>query len=73
MALSFSEITAVLGPTDKDVAAAIVATGASLEELEMAWAWLQNDEALVNEGRHMPTGTVATLIDILSPASEDEQ
>ncbi len=73
MAMTLAQVAAVLGPIDKEVAAEIVATGASPEDLEVAWAWLQNDEALVNEGRHLPTGKVAELIEILSATSEDEQ
>ncbi|MGO9008405.1 MAG: hypothetical protein ACLQIQ_06455 [Beijerinckiaceae bacterium] len=73
MAMTLDQIAAVLGPTDKEIASAIVATDATAEDLEEAWAWLQNDEALINQGRPLPTGKVAELIEILSPASEDEQ
>ena len=73
MTMTLDQIAAVLGPTDKEIAAAIVATGATAEDLEEAWAWLQNDEALINQDRPLPTGKIAELIEILSPASEDEQ
>jgi hypothetical protein len=73
MILTFKQITAVLGPIDRETAASIAATGASVAELEEAWAWLQSDEALVNQGRPLPKGKAAELIDILLPPQEDDQ
>jgi hypothetical protein len=73
MTMTFEQITAVLGPIDRETAASLAATGASVAELEEARAWLQSDEALVNHGRPMPKGKVAELIDILSPPQEDDQ
>jgi len=72
MAMTLEQITAVLGPVGKDVAAAIVATDASLAELEEAWAWLQDDESFIDEGRPLPSGRIARLIEILSPPSDEE-
>jgi hypothetical protein len=39
----------VLGPVDEDLAAELVATGATESELSEAYAWLFSDEALINE------------------------
>jgi hypothetical protein len=61
--LTREAISRVLGPVDEDLAAELVATGAT--ESELSEAWLFSDEALINEGRHFPTGRVAELIDIL--------
>lgn len=72
MSLTREQITSVLGPIDDMLAAEVLATGASLEELEAAFAWINADEALVNDLRPMPTGKVAQLIEILS-APDDEQ
>jgi hypothetical protein len=72
MGLTREDVTSVLGPIDDNLAAELLATGASLAELEAAWAWLNSDEALVNDYQPMPTGRVAQLIDILSPP-DDEQ
>lgn len=72
MALTHDELTSVLGPIDDTLAAELLATGATLAELEAAWAWLNSDEALINEHQPLPTGRVAQLIDILS-APDDEQ
>ncbi len=65
------EIAAILGPVDRALMADITSTGASREELAEAWAWVNADEALVNEGRRLPTGRVAELIDLLSAAELD--
>lgn len=72
MTLTRDEVTSVLGPVDDSLAAEILATEASLVELEQAWAWLNADEAQINAHRPLPTGRVAELIDILSPL-DDEQ
>ena len=72
MALTREEVASVLGPVDDTLAAELMATGASLTELEEAWAWLNADEAMVNEFQPMPSGVVGLLIEILSE-NEDEQ
>lgn len=72
MVLTRDEVESVLGPVEDTLVAEVVATGASLAELEQAWAWLNSDEALVNDLQPMPTGRVAQLIDILS-VPDDEQ
>jgi hypothetical protein len=58
--LTREAISRVLGPVDEDLAAELVAAGATESELSEAYAWLFSDEALINEGRQ-----VAELIDIL--------
>ncbi|WP_408914178.1 hypothetical protein [Brucella pseudogrignonensis] len=68
--MKMQEIIAVLGSTDEVLAAELTATGASAAELAEAWAWLNADEALVNEGRRPPSGRVADLIDILEAADQ---
>jgi len=66
------DIISVLGPVDEAVIADIALTDASLEELREAFAWLNADEALVNEGRPLPGTKVARLIEILDmPDDED--
>jgi hypothetical protein len=75
--LTKDAIARVLGPVDEDLAAQLVATGATEAELLEAHAWLISDEALINEGQHLPTGRVAELIDILrvldAPATEEDE
>ncbi|RUX98106.1 MULTISPECIES: hypothetical protein [unclassified Mesorhizobium] len=71
MPLTREEVILVLGPSDETLVAEIIATGASLEELREAWAWLNEDEALMGEGRRLPGTRVASLIDLLD--TEDEE
>ncbi|WMT88103.1 hypothetical protein NO932_05705 [Pelagibacterium sp. 26DY04] len=72
MALTREEIERLLGPIDNQLAAEIAATDATAADLAKALAWLQSDEALVNDGDHLPTGKVAELIGILETADDDE-
>mgnify|MGYP003147460399 CR=1 FL=1 len=65
--LTYSDVEDVLGPVDDELAAELVATGATRDELAEAWAWVNNDEALISDGRPLPTGRLAALVDILTP------
>lgn len=65
-------ITSVLGQVDDHLAAEVVGTGATLEELVEAKAWISNDEAMINSGHHLATGRVGTLVRILMRADEDD-
>ncbi len=66
--MTLDEITSVLGLVDSSLVAEINRTGASAAELAEAWAWFNADEALVNEGRSLPSGRVAELVGILEVA-----
>lgn len=72
MAITRSEIERLLGPIDNQLAAEIVATDATAADVAKALAWLQADEALVNDGDHLPTGKVAELIGILETADDED-
>jgi hypothetical protein len=71
MPMTREEIVSVLGPTDETLVADMLSTGASVEELREAWAWLNEDEALMGEGRALPGTRVAELINLLD-ADEDD-
>lgn len=71
MPMTREEIVSVLGPTDETLIADILSTGASFEELREAWVWLNEDEALMSEGRPLPGTRVAELIDLLDADEED--
>jgi hypothetical protein len=74
MALTRDDVLSVIGPADEILVAEIIATEATTEELTQAWAWANNDEALVNEGRPLPSGRTAELVELLTPQDdEDEQ
>ncbi|GGD71294.1 MULTISPECIES: hypothetical protein [Rhizobium] len=72
MIMTADDVIAVLGPADETLVAEVIATGATKTELAEAFAWANNDEALMGEGRRLPTGRVAALVDLLS-AEEEEQ
>lgn len=69
--MTLDEIVSILGPVDNDLAAELLATGASADELREAWNWLHNDEALMGEGRPLPGTRVGQLIDILEPEDDE--
>jgi hypothetical protein len=71
MPLSSEAIERVLGPVDNPTKAQIAGTGATEGELVEALAWVQADDVLVDEGRRLPTGKVAELVDILEPPPGD--
>jgi hypothetical protein len=70
--LTRNEVIAVLGPVDDDLIVEIVGTGATQAELAEAYAWLRSDEALVNEGRPLPSGRVDALVEILQTFEQTE-
>ncbi|CAN7729356.1 MULTISPECIES: hypothetical protein [Neorhizobium] len=72
MTMTSEDVIAVLGPVDRTLVTEVIATGATQAELAEAWAWISNDEALMGEGRHLPIGRVAVLVDLLA-ADEEEQ
>lgn len=71
MTMTSDDVIAVLGPVDSVLVAEVIAMGATQVELAEAFAWTNNDEALIGEGRPLPTGRTAALIDLL--ISEDEE
>jgi hypothetical protein len=72
-ALTRNEVIAALGEVDDDLIVQIIGTGATEAELMEAYAWLRSDEALVNEGRPLPSGRVGALVEILQEAEEAEE
>lgn len=65
MTMAREDVVSLLGPIDETLITEVIATGASIDELREAWAWLNGDEALINEGRPLPATRVAALIDLL--------
>lgn len=65
-----------IGRADDVAVAEIIATGATVEELAEAQAWITNDEPLMNAGRPLATGRVRAIVDILAefePAEDEER
>lgn len=73
MSLTRQDVVAVLGPVDETLVAQVIATGANAQELARAWAWVNSEEALIGEGRRLPSGKVAELIDLLSPGEDEPE
>ena len=48
-------------------------TAEEIHRLQVAHAWLVNDEPLMNAGRPLPSGRVARLVDIVAAISEEEE
>ena len=71
--LTREDVVSVVGPVDETVIADVIAIQGTLGELTEAWAWATNDEALINEGRPLPTGRTAALVDVLRSDDEDEE
>jgi hypothetical protein len=66
------DVTAAIGEVDDVTIAEIIGTGATVEELAEAKAWIANDEPLINAGKPLATGRVRELVDILSELEPDE-
>lgn len=73
MALTRDDVLSVIGSTDEILVTEIIATEATIEELAQAWAWMNNDEALINEGRALPSGRTAELVELLTPQDDEEE
>jgi hypothetical protein len=66
-AMTREDVVLVVGPAvDDSVIFEILGTGASKEELEEAFAWLNADDAMTREAHHQPHGVVADLCEVLS-------
>lgn len=70
--LTRAEVISILGPVDEVMITEVIGTQATLEELAQAWAWVNNDEALINDGQPLPSGRVAVLAEVLEPDPDDE-
>ena len=69
------DVMKAVGVVDDVTIARIIGTGATVDELAEARAWLANDEPLMNEGRPLAHGRARDLVDILTEleSSEDEE
>lgn len=67
MTVTPDDIAKVLGSVDPTQAAKIASTGATRQELEDAWAWLQSPSGDDHASSAKPGGTVGRILDILSP------
>jgi hypothetical protein len=70
--LTREDVSKAVASADDVTIAQIIGTGATIDELAEAQAWLSNDEPLMNAGKPLATGRVRELIDILSELEADE-
>jgi hypothetical protein len=70
--LTRDDVSKVVAGADDVTIAQIIGTGATVDELAEAQAWLSNDEPLMNAGKPLATGRVRELVDILSELEADE-
>jgi hypothetical protein len=61
-----------VGGADDVAIAEIIGTGATVDELAEAQAWIANDEPLMNAGKPLPSGRVGELVELLSELASDE-
>ena len=66
------DVIKAIGAVDDVTIAQMIATGATVDELAEAQAWLANDEPLLNAGRPLATGRVRELVDILAELEPDD-
>ena len=71
--MTADEIAAILGPVDEVLIAGINEIGATPAELAQAWAWFNADEALINQGRPLPSGKIAELVSLLEASEPDTE
>jgi hypothetical protein len=64
--LSHDDVSRAVSEVDDVTIAEIIGTGATVEELAEAQAWLANDEPMINDLRPLAQGRVRELVDILS-------
>jgi hypothetical protein len=71
--VSRDDVIKAVGPIDDVTIAEIIGTGATVEELAEAQAWIVNDEPLMNAGKPLPSGRVGELVAILSELEPDDE
>lgn len=70
--LSYADLVAVLGPVDDELVAELLRMDATSEELALARAWLDREDALVDAHVSPPTGRIAQIIELLAEPPDDE-
>nr|WP_029585762.1 hypothetical protein [Bradyrhizobium sp. URHD0069] len=64
--LTREDVTKAVVRADDVTIAEIIGTGATVDELAEAQAWIVNDEPLMNAGKPLARGRVGELVDILT-------
>ena len=66
------DVSRTITGADDATIAQIIGTGATVDELAEALAWMANDEPMMNAGRPLATERVRELVDILAELEPDE-
>jgi hypothetical protein len=64
--LTRDDVTKAVAEADDVTVAKVIGTGATVDELAEAQAWIVNDESLMNAGKPLPSGRIGELVDILT-------
>ena len=71
--LGHEDVALVVGEIDPARAAAIIASGATLEELIEAAAWAAGEREIMGEETRPATGPISIVYDILTSEAEPEE
>jgi hypothetical protein len=71
--LTRDDVTKAIGRADDVTIAQIIGTGATVDELAEAQAWIVNDEPLMNAGKPLAKGRVGELVEILSELEASDE
>jgi hypothetical protein len=71
--LTRDDVTRAIGQADDVTIAQIIGTGATVDELAEAQAWIVNDEPLMNAGKPLAKGRVGELVEILSELEASDE
>jgi len=71
--LTHDQVAEIVGDIDDVASAAIIATGATLEEFEEAVTWASGSSRLARELKRPLTGRVAELFEILTTDRDFEE
>ena len=73
VSLTHHEVTRILGPIVDAKVSAILAAGASLEDLEEAAQWIAGESYVMGELERPLTGVAAEVYEILTADEVDEE
>jgi hypothetical protein len=66
------DVIRAIGTVDDATVAQIIGTGATVDELAEALAWMASDQPIINSARPPATGRVRRLVDILAELEPDD-
>jgi hypothetical protein len=70
--ITHDDVVKAISGADEVTIAQMIGTGATVDELAEAQAWLANDEPMLNAGRPLATGRVRELVDILTELEPED-